>query len=251
MTAEDALWFAERMARACADLLGDTLVGAILHGSLVLGDYTPGRSDIDLLVIAERELSDGQIAALSDLAATERPHAPARVDLRVVTRTVAADPTPAPPMELYIAVDPKEGVKVETRHPGERDLVIELSVCRAHGRSLIGPPASDLIGQVPDAWVDAVGDAQLADWQALPYEQYWGALIALTACRVWRFAEERRHCSKADAATWALSRDPTLRAVRQAMHRRRVDAGAEIEEGPLRELLASVRARIPPARDGA
>jgi hypothetical protein len=51
------------LGHVCADVLGDTLVGAILHGSLVLGDYTPGRSDIDLLVVAERELSDRQIAA--------------------------------------------------------------------------------------------------------------------------------------------------------------------------------------------
>jgi hypothetical protein len=125
VTADVALRFADCSAHACSDVLGDTLVGAILHGSLVLGDYTPGRSD--------------------------------------------ASPTPAPPMELYVALDPEDGVKVETRHPGERDLVVELSVCRAHGRSLIGPPAADLIGPVPDAWVDAVGDAQLADWQALPF----------------------------------------------------------------------------------
>jgi Domain of unknown function (DUF4111) len=32
----------------------------------------------------------------------------------------------------------------------------------------------------------------------------------LTACRVWRFAEEGRHASKAAAAEWALGRDPTL-----------------------------------------
>jgi Nucleotidyltransferase domain len=96
VTADVALRFADRSAHACADVLGDTLVGAILHGSLVLGDYTPGRSDIDLLVIAERELSDSQIAALTGLAARERPHSPARVDLRVVTHAAAAGPAPAP-----------------------------------------------------------------------------------------------------------------------------------------------------------
>jgi hypothetical protein len=76
-------------------------------------------------------------------------------------------------------------------------------------------------------------------------------LIALTACRVWLFAEEWRHCSKADAAARALGRNSGLEVVRQAMHRRRVDPASEIDEGPLRQLLASVRARIPPTRDGA
>jgi Domain of unknown function (DUF4111)/Nucleotidyltransferase domain len=243
MTESDATRFAERLAEGSADALGDAFVAAMLHGSLGLGDYAPGRSDIDLLVVAEDALSDAQVEALTALAERERPRAPARADLRVVTRAAAAEPAPAPRMEIYLSLDPNDAVKVEARHP-ERDLVIELSVCRAHGRSLIGPPPTELIGPVPDAWVDAVGDAQLADWQALPYEQYWGALIALTACRVWHFAEERRHCSKADAAAWALGRDPSLEAVRQAVHRRREDPSAEIEEGPLRELLATVRTRI-------
>jgi hypothetical protein len=53
------------------------------------------------------------------------------------------------------------------RHPGERDLAVELSVCRAHGRSLAGAAAAELIGEVPDRWVVAAGDAQLAAWQAI------------------------------------------------------------------------------------
>jgi hypothetical protein len=31
-------------------------------------------------------------------------------------------------------------------------------------------------------------------------------LMALTACRIWRFREERIHCSKPAAAAWAQAR---------------------------------------------
>jgi hypothetical protein len=41
------------------------------------------------------------------------------------------------------------------------------SRCRAHGRSLLGAAPAELIGEVPDRWVVAAGDAQLADWQAI------------------------------------------------------------------------------------
>jgi hypothetical protein len=44
---ESALGFADRLARRCTDALGDAALSAILHGSLTLGDFTPGRSDID------------------------------------------------------------------------------------------------------------------------------------------------------------------------------------------------------------
>jgi hypothetical protein len=47
----------------------------------------------------------------------------------VVTRQVAASPTPAPPLEAYLRLTHGSGVRVEERrHPGERDLAVELSV---------------------------------------------------------------------------------------------------------------------------
>jgi hypothetical protein len=93
---------------------------------------------------------------------------------------------------------------VERRHPGERDLVVEFSMCRAHGRSLFGAAPAELIGEVPDQWVVAVGEAQLADWEAIGDDPKHAELTVLTACRVWRFAEEGRHCSKTAAGRWAL-----------------------------------------------
>jgi hypothetical protein len=132
---------------------------------LTLDDYLPGRSDVDLLVVVQDPLTDAQLAALIEALAGHRPRAPGSVDLRVVTRQVAASPTPAPPMEAYLRLTPGSGVRVEERqHPGERDLAVELSVCRAHGRSLLGAAPVELIGEVPDRWVVAAGEAQLADW---------------------------------------------------------------------------------------
>jgi predicted nucleotidyltransferase len=200
-SAEAALRFAEELARACAGALGETVAGVILHGSLTLDDYVPGRSDLDLLVVVGEPLNDAQLAALTEALAGHRPRAPGPVDLRVVTRQVAASPTPAPPLEAYLRLTPGSGVRLEERrHPGERDLVVELSVCRAHGRSLLGAAAVELLGEVPDRWVVAAGDAQLAAWQAIGDDPPYAELTVLTACRVWRFAEEGCHGSKAAAA---------------------------------------------------
>jgi hypothetical protein len=95
----------------------------------------------------------------------------------------------------------------ERRHPAERDLAVELSVCRAHGRSLLGAAPAELLGEVPDRWVVAAGDAQLAAWQAVGDDPPYAELTVLTACRVWRFAEQGRHCSKAAPPTgrWGVT----------------------------------------------
>jgi hypothetical protein len=111
-------------------------------------------------------------------------------------------------------------------------------------RSLAGPPPLELIGDVPEQWVVDVGDTQLAEWQALEYSARHGELTVLTACRVWRFCDEGRHCSKSAAGEWALRREPSSRAVREALNQRRVDATSPIEEEAVRRLLGMVRARI-------
>jgi hypothetical protein len=241
VSAEEASRHAGALARAAAGALGDT-VAVILHGSLTLGDYLPGRSDVDLLAVVDVPLDDVRLDALIGAVAAAPP--PARVDLRVVTRKVAASPTPAPPMEAYLELTPGSGVRVEERrHPGERDLAVEFSVCRAHGRSLLGAAPAELIGEVPPAWVVAVGDAQLADWQAIGDDPPHAELTVLTSCRIWRFAEEGRHCSKAAAGAWALRRDPTLQVVGDAL-RHRHDPAWPIDPAPVQLLLGMVRARL-------
>jgi predicted nucleotidyltransferase len=251
-SAEAGLRFANELARACTKALGETVAAVILHGSLTLGDYVPGRSDVDLLVVIEDPPSDARLAALVEAMASRRAPAPGPVDLRLVTRQVAASPTPAPPLEAYLRLTPSSGVRVEERrHPGERDLAVELSVCRAHGRSLLGAAPAELIGEVPDRWVVAAGDAQLADWQAVGDDPPYAELTVLTACRVWHFAEEGHHASKAAAAQWALRRDPTLGVVGDALRRRHGDPAARIDPAQVARLLAVVRARLAEARDHA
>jgi Aminoglycoside adenylyltransferase, C-terminal domain len=127
---------------------------------------------------------------------------------------------------------------------------VELSVCRAHGRSLLGAAPAELIGEVPDRWVVAAGDAQLADWQAIGDDPSYAELTVLTACRVWRFAEEGRHAANAAAAEWALRRDPALQVVRDALRQRHRDPAGRIDAAQVQQLLAMVRARFAGARDG-
>jgi nucleotidyltransferase-like protein len=74
--------FRRSLAAACSGALGDVADGIVLHGSLALGDHTPGHSDVDLLVIGARPLADGEITAVTDAIAADAREAPARVDFR-------------------------------------------------------------------------------------------------------------------------------------------------------------------------
>ena len=245
--ARAALGFAQRLGTIGSQVLGENLVSAIVHGSLMFDDYVPGRSDIDVLAIVDRSLSDSEIESLTRAVTAERAHAPARVDLRFVTRDVAAMPSEAPPLERYIELKVAASPEVETRRR-EPDLVVELSICRQHGRALLGATPRQLIGEVPFEWLLSVGDAQLARWQSLTDDAPHAALMALTACRIWRFNEERIHCSKSAAGSWALARDPSLHAIRDALHQRAGDR-VRVEPAEIARLLEIVRARVAISKD--
>jgi hypothetical protein len=118
-------------------------------------------------------------------------------DLRVVRYAVAARPTRRPHLALGISAY-ADGLKV-TQDTDDEELVVWFSLCRQLGRS-------DVVGPVPDAWVDEVGAAALSRWKRSGYQSSNAALTALTACRVWRFREERVHCSKSAAMQWAAER---------------------------------------------
>jgi predicted nucleotidyltransferase len=235
---------AEALAAGCARLLGDLVVAVIVHGSLTLGDYTPGRSDIDILVVVERTLSDGEIAALQEMVARLQANAPGGIDFRVVTREVAASPMRAPPMELYVGLRACGTAEIETRVAGERDLIAELSMVRVGGRSLIGAEPRLIVGAIPHEWVVAYGDQHLARWQRLIDDAENAELMVLTTCRIWRFATEGAHCSKADAGRWALARHPSLRAVKAALRQRAGELDVRVEPADIAHLLSLVRTEI-------
>lgn len=141
---------AERLTDVCTRVLPDATV--IVHGSLALGDFRPGKSDVDLLV-----LSDAPTEGLVEAVERDWALAPNDLDLRVVTYAAAAEPTPAPHMRLYVSITGEHPHHVE-RDRDEPDLAIELSVCRQLGHA-------DVIGPVPDEWVDQVGAEAVERWK--------------------------------------------------------------------------------------
>jgi len=238
-----ATQLAQEIADSCAELLGDRLVAVILHGSLVLGDYSPASSDVDLLAIVERPLTDDELAALAELVLARRGKA-AGIDLRAVTRATAGEPTESPAMELYIGVHHDHEPELLRRIVGERDLVAELSMVRAVGRSLVGPDPTAVVAAMPAEWVVAYGDDVLERWQWLTDDAEHAALMVLTACRIWRFAVDGVHCSKTEAARWALLQEPAVPAVEAALRRRTGDTNVQIVPADIAGLLARVRGEL-------
>lgn len=178
----------DRLVAACTSVLPDAMV--IVTGSLALGDFKPGTSDVDLLVLSDSP-TDGLVEAVERAWGEER----GEFDLRVVRYDVAARPSRRP--RLTLAISDFGDRFVVVRDAEEPELLVEFSLCRQLGHT-------EVVGPVPDEWVDEVGAAALARWRETGQPD--NELMALTACRIWRFREERVHCSKTAVAQWARER---------------------------------------------
>jgi hypothetical protein len=244
----DALSFAHRLTGACADALrtdasGTRLVAAFVHGSLTTDDFIPGRSDIDLLVVVDGELPDSHRDRLRDVSTASMSEQSSRVDLRVVTQETASSPARAPFVELYVGYRPGTDPEVMTR-TAEPDLLVEFSVIRHSGMALIGPEPRMVITEPRAEWMLEHSDGVLAAWEQLTEDVRHAELMVLTTCRIWRFAIDRQHCSKTEAGRWALARDPSLKAVDQALAQRHSGGTGMIDPHEIARLLAVVRADI-------
>jgi hypothetical protein len=238
-----ALETADELASESRRVLGSNVVAVILHGSLTSEDFVATRSDIDVLVIVHRPLSDKRKQVLGGAVALTAQREHAWIDFRVVTAATAERPQRVPTLDFYVGMHPglANGVEIEHGPSAEPDLLFEFAICREHGRSLVGPEPAELIGAVPNDWLLDVGDAYLKRWQEIEYEDEHAELMVFTACRLWYRAAEARHCSKSDAARWVTRRSPDLIAPRSALRRRTTHAESSLTQGDVMALLARVR----------
>jgi predicted nucleotidyltransferase len=239
---DEAVVAAKRLADSCADVLRSCLVSAILHGSLTLDDFQPGKSDLDLLLVVERDLADVQIDALV-AAVREADVGPAAgIDLLVVTRESAAAPADHPRRELLVGryPGPSDGLEVDRRDDHAPDVWPELSVARAHGYALLGTEPREVLGEVPVGCVRANGLSWLTTWLELTDDDANAPHMVLTACRIWKFAVAGEHSSKSAAAHWALHRDPSLLAIEKALSGRAAAKTAHIPPVEVERVLVRV-----------
>ncbi len=226
---------ADRLADLCVDVVGPGLRSVVLHGSLVAGGFRPGRSDLDLLAVVDGGLSDSQAAAIEHGVRTADAGPADRVDLHVVTSESAGHPSRTPAVELQLG---RYGDEVEVaRRVTDADLLAELSMARAYGCALRGADPAEVLAPIPPDWVVDRNRYWLTTWRDRTDDERNAAFMVLTACRMWRFALEQVHCSKPDAAAWALARDPALDVVRQAVRQYDADPTAPVDAEGIARLL--------------
>jgi streptomycin 3"-adenylyltransferase len=208
------------------DTLGDVLLGAYRFGSAEAGGLHP-ESDLDLFgVIARRTTADERRRLIDRLIPlSRRGQRPAEwrpVELTLVVRDEVVPWRWPPRLDvqygewLRAAFDAGELAPWPVENP---DVAMLITMVRRHGRSLVGPPADDLLDPVPAADLrralrDEV-EPLLADLEGDTRN------VLLTLSRMWLTAATGEMLSKDAAAAWAAARLPEAGA---SVLRRAADA---------------------------
>jgi hypothetical protein len=223
--------YVETVAGPLREVLGEDLIGVYLHGSGVLGDFAPERSDVDVLAVSSRGLStEDKRRIAEDLTESALPCPAAGLELHVIASGVLQGPSGAPRFELHVVTDKSKGTErvLDGRgRAGDPDLLMHFAVIREHGRAVAGPGPSEVFPRIPRAWLVGalVGELRWAEQHASPAYQ------VLNACRAWRYLEDDLLCSKLEGATWAAERAADRSVVETAIRRRQ----GLTRRGPSRE----------------
>ena len=200
------------LTRRLGAVLGGDLLGVYAGGSYGLGAYEPGRSDIDVTVVAAGALSHAVKQAIVVRLRHEALPCPARgLVLVVYPLATARGGGGEPGFELNLNTGAAMGFRVDEA-PGDIEgfwFAIDRSILRAHGVALSGPPAADLFAPIPRATLLELVQESIR-WHR-DSDVPLGSDTVLNTCRALRFASEGTWSSKREAGAWA-AQEPIVAA---------------------------------------
>ena len=218
-------------------VLGEQFAGMYLHGSLALGDFTPHRSDIDLIVATRDDLPDNLVAAQRDMhdrLVIDYPRWGQEVEGSYIPLQALRRYDPANALHAHIG---RGGRLVVEQH--YTDSIIQRYIVREHGITLAGPPPHTLIDPISPDELRHASVGIVRDWwepmlqnpSHLTYSGYQ-AYAVLTMCRILYTLQYGTIVSKPTAARWAQQTDakPWAGLIERALQWQDASQEAEVEE---------------------
>ena len=219
------------LTRRLGDVLGDDLLGVYAGGSYALGAYEPGRSDIDVTVVAVGALTPAVKQSIVERLRHEVLPSPARgLELVVYPLATASSGGGEPGFELNLNTGAEMGFRAD-EEPGDIEgfwFAIDRSILREHGIPLSGPPPADLFAPIPRSTLLPLLQESIR-WHR-DSDVPLGSDTVLNTARALRFATEGTWSSKQEAGAWAAE-EPVVHAAL---------AGAALDRAAVVRFLDSV-----------
>ena len=209
MIAPRAAALLERIVSDTKAILGDSLVGIYLHGSLALGCFHWAVSDIDYLTVVKREPTQAQKEALiRSILAMDEDCPPKGIEMSVVTVDDCRRFVHPTPYLLHYSNSWRERFLADLSgvcrdlHGTDPDLAAHFTVVRAAGVSLCGTPIGDVFAPVPrEAYLDSLRYDLAGAAEEITVNPVY---VILNLCRTLGYLQDGEIRSKAQGGEWGL-----------------------------------------------
>ena len=195
------------------ETLGDNVIGIYLHGSAAMGCFHKEKSDLDLLLVVEKEPLDKEKHAFMNGVVALNEEASAKgLELSVVKKEVCKPFVYPTPFELHFSVAHLNWWKespddyVAKMKGTDKDLAAHFTIINQYGIALYGAPVAEIFGPVPkEDYIDSIlFDVEGAQEDILESPMY----MTLNLCRVLGFLQEDLVLSKKSGGEWGLANMP-------------------------------------------
>ena len=196
-------------------LLGKNLLGIYLHGSLALGGFQPGRSDIDVIVVTAQRIDLETKRQCIELL-LRISMMPCPLDIRFLVE-LDLFPYQHPLLcDLHYSEIWRENYQQElrtgtwkdwnrkTQH--DPDLAVHLMVLHRYGICLYGKPIAEALPSVPE---QDFRDALIKDVQVAQADPLHNPIsFVLNSCRACAYLQDGAILSKEAGGVWGLAHLP-------------------------------------------
>jgi len=203
----------ENFVRQSKNILGDNLTGIYLHGSAVMGCFNSKKSDIDLLVVVNDDISDEIKRQYMDMVVEFNREAPEKgIELSIVKEAVCKPFVYPTPFELHFSIahlnwyQSNPADYVERMKGTDKDLAAHFTVIYHRGKTLYGKEIKSVFSKVSSRdYMDSIwSDIEDAKEEIVTNTMY----ITLNLCRVLAYKREGLILSKQEGGEWAMNALP-------------------------------------------
>ena len=235
--------FGDQVAEVLAGTLGTDLVGVYFVGSIALGGYVPGESDIDIAAVSNSALTAPQKQHVASAVVEASAACPARgLEFTLYRREIVGSRPVGADFEVNANGGPRmpTAVHLDARVEPGFWYVLDRAIAHRSGLAISGPPARRIFADVPrNTLLQAMYESMVwhrAHEKATLYS-------VLNACRAWRFAAVDVLGSKLEGAAWARDRWPDTSLIDAAVALRRGEDAA-LDDSAVDALLSGVATRL-------
>lgn len=208
MKAEEIL---DKITEQSCRIFQDNLTGVYLHGSMAMGCYNPIKSDIDVLIVTEKEIRDLEKKVFMDVICSLNDAASVKgIEMSLVRSEYCRDFVYPTPFDLHFSklhldwYRNNPGEYIEKMKGTDPDLAAHFVIIKNRGITLYGEPIKALFGEIPpEAYLDSIKkDVAEAQTDIIDNPVY----IILNLCRVLAYVQDKLVLSKKEGGEWGIKK---------------------------------------------